>query len=190
MKFKTLEISKIKTAKYNPRVDLQPNDRQYKMIAKSLAKFGLVDPLIWNEQTGQLVGGHQRLKILKASGHDKVQVSVVDLNPQDEKELNLSLNKNSGEWDIPKLETMMAELKPLDRDFEHTGFERDKLEAIMSKASDPEDVESLLNEAEPEKAIDNPIWVTVRAPGSAMSTIEAALSKIKDPDVRVEKSYE
>ena len=91
-----LAIGKIKAAAYNPRRDLGPADAAYQAIARSIDDFGLVDPLVWNERSGNLVGGHQRLKVLRDRGATHVDVSVVDLSPAREKALNLALNKTSG----------------------------------------------------------------------------------------------
>ena len=56
-------------------------------------------PLIWNEATGRLVGGHQRLTVLKDMGMDTVEVSVVRPDEAHEKALNIALNKIDGAWD-------------------------------------------------------------------------------------------
>ena len=83
-----------------------------------------MDPVIWNELTGHVVGGHQRLKILKDLGRKKIQVSVVDLPEEKEKALCLALNKITGEWDVPKLEEILAEVEMFDfDDIEVTGFD-------------------------------------------------------------------
>ena len=98
MKIETINISKINPAVYNPRKNLKPGDADYDKLKKSIDEFGCVEPLIWNKRTGNLVGGHQRLKILKERGDKEVQVSVVDLDDQKEKALNIALNKISGDW--------------------------------------------------------------------------------------------
>jgi ParB-like chromosome segregation protein Spo0J len=56
-----IAISKIKPAAYNPRKDLKPGDPEYLKLAKSMKEFDLVEPLVWNKRSGNLVGGHQRL---------------------------------------------------------------------------------------------------------------------------------
>ena len=66
MKIQTIAVSKINPAVYNPRKDLKPDDIEYKQLLRSIDEFGYVQPLVWNKQTGNLVGGHQRLKILLA----------------------------------------------------------------------------------------------------------------------------
>ncbi|HEM2242632.1 TPA: ParB N-terminal domain-containing protein, partial [Listeria monocytogenes] len=64
MNIQEIEVSKINPAAYNPRIDLMPGDLEYEKLKKSIEEFGYIDPLIWNERTGNLVGGHQRYKIL------------------------------------------------------------------------------------------------------------------------------
>ena len=83
----TIAIDKLNPAKYNPRVDLQPGDPEYEKLKRSIKEFGYVEPIIWNKRTGNVVGGHQRLKILKSEGHKEVKVSVVDLDDNKEKAL-------------------------------------------------------------------------------------------------------
>jgi len=107
MRIKTVNASDINPAPYNPREDLGADDSSYKKLKQSMETFGYVEPLIWNEQTGTLVSGHQRFKILQAQGKDKIQVSVVNLPLDKEKALNLAMNKISGRWDESKLEQVI-----------------------------------------------------------------------------------
>src|SRR5688572_10862319 len=72
-----IAIERINPASYNPRKDLQPSDPAYSRLKKALERFDLVEPLVWNKRSGNLVGGHQRLKILKERGDAVVPVSVV-----------------------------------------------------------------------------------------------------------------
>lgn len=90
-------------AEYNPR---QLTKDQHSQLKDSIKRFGLVDPLIVNknkERKNILVGGHQRLRIAKELGIDKIPCVEVDLNIDQEKELNIRLNKNVGEWDYDSL---------------------------------------------------------------------------------------
>ncbi|MFP3589850.1 ParB N-terminal domain-containing protein, partial [Paraburkholderia sp. SIMBA_055] len=80
-------------------VDLKPGDKAYEELKASIEHFGYIDPLIWNEKTGNLVGGHQRFKILLESNPTEIKVSVVSLNEKEEKALNIALNKIEGDWD-------------------------------------------------------------------------------------------
>ena len=57
MNLQRISVDKLKPAKYNPRKDLKPGDPAYEKIKRSLHDFGYVDPVIWNEVTGNIVGG-------------------------------------------------------------------------------------------------------------------------------------
>ena len=65
MEIKKMQISQIKKADYNPRVQLKPGDPAYEKLKNSIQTFGFCEPLIFNRRTGHLIGGHQRLTILK-----------------------------------------------------------------------------------------------------------------------------
>ena len=134
MIFETIPIEKIKPAVYNPRRDLKPDDPEYKKLAKSMKEFDLVEPLVWNKRSGNLVGGHQRLKVLKDMGKTEVEVSVVDLSDSKEKALNLALNKISGEWDNVALKNLLEELDSgILPDIEITGFDDKEIEDLMTQ---------------------------------------------------------
>lgn len=133
MKIKTVPIKDINPAPYNPRLDLQPGDADYDKLAKSLDEFGLVEPLIWNEKTGNLVGGHQRLKILEARGDTDAEVSVVNLSVPKEQALNLALNKISGDWDLPKLNSLLTALEVKLPDIEITGFDNKEIRKLTAQ---------------------------------------------------------
>jgi DNA modification methylase len=148
VKISVKNIDELVPAGYNPRKDLKPSDPEYKKLKKSILEFDYVDPVIWNERTGRVVGGHQRLKVLKELGRTEIEVSVVDLSEQKEKVLNLALNKVQGEWDLPSLEDLLAEIKTFDfEDVEITGFGADEIARILKGSSagkdgltDPDDV--------------------------------------------------
>ncbi len=128
-----MNVKDINPAAYNPRKDLQPGDPEYEKLKKSILEFDMVEPLVWNKQTGNLVGGHQRLKVLKELGVATVEVSVVDLKPVKEKALNLALNKISGEWDMPMLKDLLLEIDTGDFDIEVTGFDLKEIEDLMTQ---------------------------------------------------------
>ena len=79
MNLQRIPVSKLKPAKYNPRKDLKPGDPAYEKIRRSLNDFGYVDPVIWNEVTGNIVGGHQRYKVLTADGATEIDCVVVHM---------------------------------------------------------------------------------------------------------------
>jgi len=139
MQIKEISLSKLKPAKYNPRKDLQPDDPEYIKIKKSIETFGAVDPIVWNERSGNIVGGHQRYKIYKELGWKKVKVSVVDLDEKAEAVLNIALNKISGEWDYPALKDLIAEIDTGEFDIHLTGFDQGELNFMFGYA-DPDPI--------------------------------------------------
>tara|TARA_R100000655_G_scaffold107158_1_gene157238 strand:+ start:156 stop:890 length:735 start_codon:yes stop_codon:yes gene_type:complete len=96
MKTEKIEIGKLKPAKYNPR---QISTKQYKDLKESIKKFGLVDPIIVNKDV-TVIGGHQRLKICKELKYKQIDCVVLDLSKEEERELNIRLNKSGGEFDM------------------------------------------------------------------------------------------
>ena len=96
-----LKISQLKPAPCNPR---KSDITQEANLKASLEKFGVVDPIIFNKQTGNIVGGHFRVRELKKLGVEEVDCVILDLSVEDEKELNIRLNANTGEWDMDVLE--------------------------------------------------------------------------------------
>tara|TARA_R100001594_G_scaffold90734_1_gene125120 strand:- start:479 stop:1615 length:1137 start_codon:yes stop_codon:yes gene_type:complete len=97
------DIESLIFAEYNPR---QLTQDQYKHLKDSITRFGLVDPIIVNknkERKNIIVGGHQRVKVAKDLKIKKVPVLEIDLTYEKERELNVRLNKNTGEWDYDNL---------------------------------------------------------------------------------------
>lgn len=134
MRVERKSIDQIQPAPYNPRRDLQPGDPEYEKLRLSIERWGRVLPLVWNERTGNLVGGHQGLKILQAQGETEVDVSVVDLSEADEAALALALNRITGEWDEAKLEDVLRSLDGDGFDLSLTGFDADELTGMLSGA--------------------------------------------------------
>ena len=100
MIIETKKLSDLKAAPYNPRTS---NKKQEKNLKESLSKFGLVEPIIFNQRTGYIVGGHFRVRELKKLGYKSVDCVIVDLSEDDERELNVRLNANTGAWDFDLL---------------------------------------------------------------------------------------
>jgi hypothetical protein len=84
-----VELKYLKRAPYNPR---KISDVALAALEKSVARFGYVEPIIWNKRSGYIVGGHQRLTTLERKNVDAADVVVVDLSPTEEKALNVTLN--------------------------------------------------------------------------------------------------
>ena len=94
------KLSELKPAPYNPRTS---TEKQESNLKASLEKFGVVEPIIFNKQTGYIVGGHFRVRELKKLGYKEIDCVIVDLTEEDEKELNVRLNANTGGWDWDRL---------------------------------------------------------------------------------------
>jgi len=140
---RTMDLAKLKPAKYNPRIELQPDDDTYKRIKASITKFGVVDPLVVNKRNGlyTIVGGHQRYNILKELGYKEIQCVLVDLDEVDEIELNLSLNKNTGFWDNEKLKDLFTNIDFDEAEQYITGFSNEEIENLKMDF-----IEDLVNE--------------------------------------------
>lgn len=133
MDIQKISASRLNAAVYNPRKDLKPGDREYEKLKRSIAEFGYVEPVIWNRQTGNVVGGHQRLKVLVDLGQREIDCVVVDLDLQREKALNIALNKIQGDWDEGKLASLMAEFDASAFDVSLTGFDAEEVDALLNK---------------------------------------------------------
>ena len=122
-KYDIIEIdrSQIKNADYNPR-KIKPDAR--KKLKENLQKIGLLSPIIWNETTGNIVGGHQRIAAidsLEKSKNYKLKVARVTLDEKTEKEQNIFLNNTQaqGEFDF----ILLQELYNDGVDFSLAGFD-------------------------------------------------------------------
>jgi len=138
---KKMKIKDLNPAPYNPRTSTQ---KQEDNLKASLEKFGVVEPIIYNKQTGNIVGGHFRVRELKKLGHKEVDCVIVDLNVEDEKELNIRLNANTGAWDWDELANNW-DAKDLE-DWGLDGFpfdtEPEQLEAVEDDYEQPEEIKT------------------------------------------------
>ncbi len=104
IKITEVPIGSLKPADYNPR---KWNDDMKAKLKESIHKFGAVDPLIVNgapKRNGVVIGGHFRLQCMKELGFAKLPVVFVNIpSIERERELNVRLNRNQGEWDFEKL---------------------------------------------------------------------------------------
>ena len=132
MEIVNIKIEKLNPAVYNPRKDLQPEDKEYQDIKRSIVEFGLVEPLVVNKDM-TVIGGHQRLKVLGELNFTTIPCIIVDLDKQKEKMLNIALNKISGDWDRPKLKDLLQELDTGEFDISLTGFGEQEIEDLMTE---------------------------------------------------------
>ena len=96
MELEKVKIEELEPATYNPR---QISTKQFYDLKESITKFGMVDPLIVNK-CYTIVGGHQRYKICKQLGYKEIGCIILDLDKEQERELNIRLNKNTGDFDM------------------------------------------------------------------------------------------
>jgi ParB-like chromosome segregation protein Spo0J len=131
LELRTLPIDQLRPAPYNPRTELAVTSPAYRKLRASLAEFGLVEPLVWNETSGYVVGGHLRLRILAELGVKIVPVSVVRLSPTAERALNIVLNNPDaqGRYDPQRLFAVLAELEDLP-ELSLTGFDDSTLATL------------------------------------------------------------
>lgn len=137
MEIKELPLKELKPAAYNPRKKLKKGDKEYEKIKQSLLKFGYVDPIIVNEDL-TVIGGHQRLTVLKDLDYETAKCVIVDLPKEDEKALNIALNKITGQWDEALLAELLVDLQESDFNLDLTGFEPPEIDDILSNVHDKE----------------------------------------------------
>lgn len=139
MKFEKIKINEIQPATYNPRI-MPP--AEYNKLKKSLDTYGLVDPIIVDlKHDNTIIGGHQRYQVLIDEDEEQelqllqlgdigliikeTNIKLNDIN--DQKALNLALNKISGDWDYKLLDDLLQELQEDHYDIELTGFDEDEI---------------------------------------------------------------
>ena len=122
-------------APYNPR---RISEHDLEGLRRSLRFFGAVEPIVVNRRSGHIVGGHQRVRAAEAEGIENLPVVYVDLDDPSEKQLNLALNRVTGEWDTDLLSKVLADLKEMGADLELTGFRDDELAVYLGGAGGSE----------------------------------------------------
>lgn len=110
MEIKKMRVEDIQESEFNPRIRLEKDSSEYKQIEESIREYGFVEPLVVNECNLRLIGGHQRLQVLKDMGIPEVECVIINEPNEDrEKVLCLALNKISGEWDMEKLAALLGD---------------------------------------------------------------------------------
>lgn len=137
MKYAIVPLEELKAADYNPRVTLQPGDEDYEQIKASLAEFSQVLPIVFNERTNRIVGGHQRVNILAEQGYNSALVVYVDVSEEEEKLLNIGLNRigeREAMWNRDALEYAISDID--DALLTITGFTREVDEDVSTPDPD------------------------------------------------------
>lgn len=166
MQWQTLSLDALKPAAYNPRKKLKSGDREYEKIKNSVLEFGYVEPIIVNYDM-TVIGGHQRLTVLKDLGYTEVQCVVLRIEDENKvKALNIALNKITGAWNEQLLADLLVDLQKVDFNIDLTGFEAPEVEQLFSKVHNKEvkeddfDVDSELKKPTVSKRGD--IWLLGR----------------------------
>lgn len=107
---KTLKVKDLHAAEYNPR---KISEQDFDSLKKSIQEFGFVEPVVANKDL-TLIGGHQRVKAAQALGIEEIPVMVVSLTKEQEKSLNIALNRISGDWAMDKLAELVASIATTD----------------------------------------------------------------------------
>jgi hypothetical protein len=148
---KPTTVSTLTPAAYNPR---KITDKQLSMLAKSMKEFGDLSGIVRNVKTGNLIGGHQRVKnldpswlIISKPHTDKAgtvalgyidtpsgrwQYREVSWPEKKEAAANIAANKQGGEFDMPKLKEIILTLDDCSFDTELIGFNSHELELMMT----------------------------------------------------------
>ena len=141
MNIQTIPAGKLNPAPYNPRIDLKPGDPEYEKLRRAIEEFGYVEPIIWNERTGNIISGHQRFKVLAELGHKEIACVVVDIDELREKALNVAMNKIGGGWDDEKLAVLMSDLEAEAFDVTMTGFDMEEVADLLSMTGLPDELD-------------------------------------------------
>lgn len=138
MEWRTIPVGDLRPAAYNPRKKLKPGDKEYEKIKKSIQEFGYVEPIIVNFDM-TVIGGHQRLTVLKDLGYTEVQCVVVHIEDDAKvKALNIALNKITGAWNEQLLADLIVDLQSQDFNTDLTGFEPAEIDQLFSKVHNKE----------------------------------------------------
>ncbi len=123
-----IELSKLKESDYNPRF---MNQDEMNNLEDSIKAFGFVEPVVVNPDY-QIIGGHQRFYACRTLGYKSIPCVIIDLGDKNkEKLLNVALNKIHGNWDIPKLYSLIEGLRVEDVDISLSGFDTDELNKLF-----------------------------------------------------------
>jgi len=139
---KTFQIDELTDYSKNPR---SLTKQQFEQLKKSLDKFGLIDkPIINADEKNTVIGGHQRLRVLRSENQKSVECWIPsrELDEKEVEELNIRLNKNTGDWDFDTLANNFEVGDLMD-----WGFTEMEL-GLYPEEDMPDDVEPQIDKAE------------------------------------------
>ena len=135
IKIKKRKIKDLIRAKYNPRKLTKVKEQD---LNDSLTKFGMVDPVIINmndKRKNIIIGGHQRVKVWESLGNKEVDCVELNITEEEEKELNIRLNKNTGDWDYNILNEYFDP-----QDLVEYGFEVNEVYRTIEESEEDDDI--------------------------------------------------
>lgn len=108
--YKSVPLSKLKPAKYNPRII---EDSAFTGLKNSITEFGNLQPIVWNKKTGHVVSGHQRLKVLMEQGETTTECIIIDVDEVKERAINVTMNNPhiSGKFERDGLADLMSSIQ-------------------------------------------------------------------------------
>lgn len=141
MDIRKMKIADLNRAEYNPRRDMSGKEKAD--LRESIKSNGYLEPIVVNVRGGDnvVISGHQRLTIMQDMKIEYADVSVVDLDKDRERELNIILNRVKGSWDSRKLADLLDSIS----NREHLGFSKSEIDEILKAASSR--IDALFDEA-------------------------------------------
>ncbi len=147
MKIEPRKISQLVAPEYNPR---RITKKQFEDLNKSFENLGTLEPAVINTFPGReniIISGNQRIKVAKSRGMKEYPCLMVSFSPEKEKEANIRLNRNTGEWDFDLLsnEFELNDLIAWGFEPEEIGIDTDVIG--IEGLTDPDDVPETPKEA-------------------------------------------
>jgi len=173
---KTFKISELTDYYKNPR---QLTEKQFNQLKKSLDKFGLIDkPIINADEKNTVIGGHQRKHVLEASGVKEIECWIPDreLSDKEVEELNIRLNKNTGDWDF---DTLANEFE-LDELLEW-GFDKRDLELDLWQPEEEEPKDEPIPDEDLVKRVPDAVWGSDNLYGIPMLDLNMQADHLEAP---------
>lgn len=147
----------------NPDNPRSITDERLSQLDKAIRKFGDLSGVVYNAKTGNLVGGHQRIKKLNPKAKVKITsradkptklgttaVGYIEIAPGErisyrevewdrktEKAAMIAANSNAGEFDLEKLSGLIRDLDESGFDLDLTMLSKDDLEDMLTPTRDP-----------------------------------------------------
>nr|WP_320058795.1 hypothetical protein [uncultured Bacteroides sp.] len=181
--------SSIRLATYNPRTI---SDEAKKKLKANIKRVGMLGGIVWNEDTRNLVSGHQRISVMdevnryepESKENDyEIKVEVVHMTEKQEKEQNLFMNNRSvqGDFDNEMLKDLLSDI-----DFDSAGFNEFDLESLGLDIPSLQDIEGVVD--------NTPAWSEDTEVNQLKRKVDTAFNKDrvvkeKDEDDRGAESY-